>query len=213
MSSPEGVDAIILHAWLSARSVVRGLPLPVPDHGGYRVDTRSNIETARWVFPKVVPGLEELARSIREPRKFLKLCGTPEHMRGALSKRWQLHPLGYFMQAHNAPPARQLEDGYKVDVKRLGEVIEAHVISKAGLIAASGYAADSHGVFIYDRVTTQPEHRRKGLGHILMRTLYDARQHSSYPQLLVATEDGLALYSALGWTTISSYTTASISVS
>jgi hypothetical protein len=34
----ELVDPQLLRAWLTARSVSRGLPAPVPDHGGWRVD-------------------------------------------------------------------------------------------------------------------------------------------------------------------------------
>jgi hypothetical protein len=35
----QGVDPALLEAWLSARSIARGLPLPIPDQGGFRVDT------------------------------------------------------------------------------------------------------------------------------------------------------------------------------
>jgi GNAT superfamily N-acetyltransferase len=89
-------------------------------------------------------------------------------------------------------------------------VLEARIFSETGALAASGYAAETRGVFIYDRIVTEPEHRRKGLGHTLMLTLHSARQHPSGPELLVATEDGRALYSTLGWETISPYSTASI---
>lgn len=92
-------------------------------------------------------------------------------------------------------------------------MIEAKIISGSGALAASGYAAEAEGVFVYDRIVTEPEHRRKGLGQVLMQTLHDARQDSGGPQLLVATEDGRALYSSLGWKTISPYSTASIGTS
>lgn len=64
--------------------------------------------------------------------------------------------------------------------------------------------------FVYDRIITDPDHRRRGLGRALMQTLHDARHNLSATELLVATEDGRTLYSALGWTTISPYSTASI---
>jgi hypothetical protein len=78
MMSKRGVDPLLLNTWLSARSIARGLPLPVPEYGGFRVDTNSDAEVARWVFPKMGPGLEGLARSINEPRYFLKLCGATD---------------------------------------------------------------------------------------------------------------------------------------
>ncbi len=208
--SNSSVDPMILDAWLSARSVARGLPMPVPEHGGFRVDTSSDAEIARWVFTKIGAGLEELARTITEPRYFLKLCGAANELRAALPKAWELHASSYFMRAISKPPARRLPDGYAIEVKRVGSVIEARIASETGVLAASGYAAEAWGVYIYDRIVTEPEHRRKGLGHVLMRTLHDNRQQPGNPELLVATEDGRALYSTLGWETISPYSTASI---
>lgn len=114
------------------------------------------------------------------------------------------------MRATNMPPCRDLPDGYRIEAKRVGPVIEARIFAKTGGLAASGFAAEAGGVLVYDRIVTEPEHRRKGLGHALMQTLHDARRNSDGPELLVATEDGRALYSALGWETISSYSTASI---
>lgn len=89
-------------------------------------------------------------------------------------------------------------------------VLEARVFTDAGALAASGYAAETNDVFVYDRIITDPDHRRRGLGRALMLTLHDARHNLSATELLVATEDGRTLYSALGWTTISPYSTASI---
>lgn len=206
----QGVDPPILNAWLSARSVARGLPLPVAEYGGFRVDTKSDAEVARWVFPRAGPGLESIARSIGKPGYLLKLCGAADELRAALPAGWEIHAPGYFMRAGGEPPARHLPDGYRIEVKRVGIVWEARIFSESGALAASGYAAETPDVFIYDRIVTAPEHRRKGLGHALMRSLHDARQQMSGPELLVATEDGRALYSTLGWETISPYSTASI---
>lgn len=184
--------------------------MPVPEHGGFRVDTNSDAEIARWVFPKVGAGLEELARTITEPRYFLKLCGAADELRVALPRAWELDSPSYFMRAINKPPARRLPNSYAIEVKRVGAVIEARITSETGALAASGYAAEALGVYIYDRIVTEPEHRRKGLGHVLMRALHDNRQQPGNPELLVATENGRALYSTLGWETISPYSTASI---
>lgn len=200
----------MLNAWLLARSIARGLSPPIAQYGGFRVDTNSDAEVVRWVFPKIGSGLEELARSISAPRHFLKLCGTTDALRAVLPVGWQLHAPSYFMRAANKPPERRLPDGYRIEAKQVGMVIEARIFSEAGALAASGYAVETLGVFIYDRIMTVPEHRRKGLGHALMRTLHDARRHHGGSELLVATEDGRALYATLGWETISPYSTASI---
>ncbi len=64
----EGLDSHLLHAWLVARSLSRGLSMPVPEHGGFRVDTGSETETVRWVFPRISDRLNELARTIDQTR-------------------------------------------------------------------------------------------------------------------------------------------------
>jgi GNAT superfamily N-acetyltransferase len=209
MMSNQSVEPLILKAWLSARSVARGLPLPVAEYGGFRVDTRSDAEVARWVFAKVGFGLEKLAGSIRDPRYLLKLCDARDELQAVLPTGWELHAPAYFMQATRKPAARRLADGYRIETKHVGMVVEARIFSETGALAASGYAVETQDVFIYDRIVTEADHRRKGLGHFLMLTLHAARQQSSRPELLVATEDGRALYSTLGWEAISPYSTAS----
>ncbi|MFL9840747.1 GNAT family N-acetyltransferase [Sphingomonas sp. ST-64] len=206
-----GVDPAILKAWLSARSIARGLPLPIPDHGGFRVDTKSDTEIARWVFAKSNSGLEHLARSISDSRYFLKLCGAPGDLKSALPSGWKLHAPGFFMRRTvPSTPIGHLPFGYTIEVKRNGMVAEARIFEAAGALAASGYAAETNDVFVYDRIITEPGHRRRGLGRALMQTLHDARQNPSATELLVATEEGRTLYVALGWETISPYSTASL---
>lgn len=205
-----GVDPLILNAWLSARSIARGLPEPVAEHGGFRVDTNTDAEIRRWVFPALGAGLQGLALSISEPRHLLKLCGEADDLRSVLPHGWELHAPSYFMQASHEPIGRPLAEGYRIEVARTGMVIEARILSDAGALAASGYAAETEDAFIYDRIVTAPEHRRKGLGQAVMTALRTTKKQRTKPELLVATEEGRALYSTLGWRTISPYSTASI---
>lgn len=209
MSEP-GLDPLLVNAWLTARSIARGLPMPVPDHGGFRVDTQSDAEVRRWVFPKTGPGLERLGRSITQPRHLLKLCGRADELLAGLPTGWAIHAPGYFMQARRAPEERQLHKGYRIETKCIGMVAEVRILSDSGALAASGYAAETPDVFIYDRIVTAPEHRRKGLGQTVMATLRAAKRRAATIELLVATEEGRALYSTLGWKTISAFSTASL---
>lgn len=84
----------------------------------------------------------------------------------------------------------------------------ARITAPDGVLAASGHAAEAAGVFIYDRIETAPEHRRRGLGGIVMNALNAHRKSTNAPELLVATEDGRRLYASLGWTVLSPYSTA-----
>ncbi len=206
------VDPFILRAWASGRSIARGLAPPRSEYGGLRIDTNSDAEVRRWVFPKLGAGIGELARSINEPRYFLKLCGEADDLRSVLPSVWSLHPASYFMRASRAHVERPLAAGYRIEIRRVGPVVEVRVFSEADMLAASGYGVVTEDAFVYDRIVTGEEHRRQGLGHVVMAALQRQKVSSSVPELLVATEQGRALYASLGWQVISPYSTASITV-
>lgn len=209
MTDPAALDPL-LFAWLAARSIARGLPLPVASHGGYRVDTRSDTETARWVFAKPGPALEALARAIHAPRHFVKSCVTPDALHAVLPGGWQVQPPGYFMIAEDAPHELALAAGYQLETERQGAVIAVRIIAAGGDLAASGHAAETAEAFIYDRIITAEAHRRRGLGAAVMAALHRTKQRRDTPELLVATEDGRALYTSLGWRVLAPFSTGSI---
>jgi GNAT superfamily N-acetyltransferase len=205
------IEPELIVTWLRARSVARGLPLPVADHGGWRVDTQLPHELQRYVFTRPEEGLRALANEIVTPRVFLKLCGNEHEMRALLTPHWQLQEPNYVMtgeayQAGNLP----LPTGYTVQVSSSGVTTAVRILTDEGELAASGYAAELDGVFIYDRISTEAEYRRRGLGAYLMQALRSARRSNDSTQILVATVEGQALYSSLGWRIRSPYTTAHI---
>lgn len=204
------VEASLLHAWLAARSVARSLPAPVPDHGGFRVDTNSDTELCRWVYPRIEPSLTELGRAISAPGYLLKVCGSADELRATLPSRWQLQPTSYFMITTRSWEGRALPAGYVIEVERDEKRTHVQIRSQRGDLAASGYAAGTKKAFVYDRIITVPEHRRRGLGHAVMTVLRQYRENSGIPELLVATEDGRALYTSLGWEIMSPYSTGFI---
>ncbi|HJO66027.1 MAG TPA: GNAT family N-acetyltransferase [Sphingomonas sanguinis] len=194
-------------AWLTGRSLARGVPLPVADHGGYRVDTHSEVETCRWIFTQINERLRDLARSVRAPGHLLKWLGEAENLRAVLPNGWHIHSASYFMQADDRQTEAALPSGYRIDVSRTGAVTAVRILHDSGDLAASGYGADTPNAFVYDRIVTAPAHRRKGLGTALMKTLAGTKRHHG-PSLLVATDEGRALYTTLRWRTISPYWTA-----
>jgi len=205
------VDPRLVLAWLTARSVARGLPLPVHDRGGFRVDTNSEKEVRRWVFPSVSEGLSAIGREISASRHFLKLCGDDDDLRDALPSKWEIQPKSYFMSAGVTPPhPPPLPDGYRIECDQTGPIAHVRINAPDTSLAASGYAAETADVFVYDRIETSPDHRRKGLGAAVMFALGGARRSQTAPELLVATEDGRKLYTTLGWTVLSPYATATI---
>ncbi|MFY9349708.1 MAG: GNAT family N-acetyltransferase [Sphingobium sp.] len=204
-------DPSLVEAWLTARSIARGLPPPVGDHGGWRVDTAQPSEAKRYVFAKVTEGLEQLARSIDSPLVVLKLCGSESMMRAAVSSRWQIRQEGWFMTFQREADAPSVvPPGYELNLCVEGAVIVARIFTRDGTLAASGYAAGAEGVFVYDRIITEESHRRMGLGSAVVNALASRRYPADARQALVATHEGRALYTRLGWMVQSPWTTAII---
>lgn len=206
--SEEGVDTRLLHAWLAGRSIARGLPAPVAEHGGYRVETGSEAETRRWVFPRMGDGLVALGRTIRAPRQPIKLCGAAERLRAALPDGWQVQASAHVMRCDPQPIERPLPAGYRIEAQRRGAAVDVRILTSSGLLAASGHAGETAGAFVYDRIETAEAHRRRGLGGALMTALGARMLEPGKLRLLVATDAGRALYERLGWHTIAPYSTA-----
>lgn len=219
MSGPAPLDTLI-PAWLAARSVARGLPLPVAGRGGFRVDSGLDTEIRRWVFPYVCDGLKELGREINAPFLPLKLCGDGAALMACLPDRWQLEPPTWFMRGGGVMTAPALPSGYRAETVRQGAMVNVQIFSASGDVAASGYAAHygaknqempyQQPVFVYDRIITAPAHQRKGLGAAVMARLQAEKPEADWTELLVATSEGRALYERLGWTLLSPYSTALI---
>lgn len=204
------LEAGLLAAWLAARSVARGLALPVPDHGGWRVDTGLPGEIRRHVFAGPVPGISALAASIHCPHILIKMCDTGEQLLKLLPPRWQLLPAGFFMTHEGSLQASALPAGYRLEVATSQAITTARILTSDGAVVASGHAVEHAGVFVFDRIVTEAAHRRRGLGRALIAALGARQRSDSARRLLVATEDGLKLYLSLGWHIQSPYATATI---
>jgi GNAT superfamily N-acetyltransferase len=204
-------DPALVWGWLAGRSLARGLPQPVPDRGGMRVDTGSPDEVRRHVFAGPEPGLAELAASIHAGRIFLKMCGPAEQLRALAPPRWQLQPGAYLMtHAGPADAAPVPADGYRLELERGKGVFAARIHARDGSVAASGHAAEHGGYFVFDRIATHAAHRRRGLGRTIMSALGAMQQARQARRVLVATEEGRALYEALGWKVVTAYSTVVI---
>ncbi|MDC8759994.1 GNAT family N-acetyltransferase [Janthinobacterium fluminis] len=96
-----------------------------------------------------------------------------------------------------APP---LPSGYRREVSIGYPATVGRISAEDGSLAASGYAVEYGGVFIFDRIVTEAAHRRRGLGGAMMAALASRQQSNAAQRVLVATADGRALYSTLDWT-------------
>ena len=124
---------------------------------------------------------------------------------------WEVQPVNYFMMAAVATlDTKPLPNGYRMEFHHAGHVTRACTTAPDGDLAASGCAAETADVFIYDRIETAQDHRRKGLGVAVMIAIGTARKSLVSPQLLVATGDGRNLYASLGWTVLAPFAAATI---
>jgi GNAT superfamily N-acetyltransferase len=211
MTEDAGLTLPLMAAWLAARSLSRGLPAPVFDRGGVRVDTDHPDERRRYVFVEPCEGLRELGRTIDAPFVALKLCRPAEELLALLPARWAISSRSWVMGRDEAPGEQpSLPQGYRLAVEGEGPVWSVRITSSEGELAASGYAAETAGVFIYDRIRVDPAHERRGLGRALMAALTSCRRDPAAREILTATAAGRGLYLQMGWVDLAPYSTAVI---
>ena len=95
-----------------------------------------------------------------------------------------------------------LPPGYAPVVRRdAPDSLLLEVLTHDGGLAASGQVGIApDGWAVPDRISTGREHRRRGLGAAVMTLLADAaRERGAVEGVLVASDQGRRLYTALGW--------------
>jgi len=96
-----------------------------------------------------------------------------------------------------------LRDHYVVELDVASPVVHLRLRTSAGRLAASAQLAVVEDCAVPDKVETVAEHRRRGLGGAMMTALVDAAVELGAERgLLMASTQGRALYTSLGWTTL-----------
>jgi ribosomal protein S18 acetylase RimI-like enzyme len=198
---PNGTSAELLPAWGRGWAASRGTPAPEPlGDGAWRIAVDLPGHRRRDLLPAwPAERLRDWADRVAAPGAWLKALSDPAAL--ALPAGWVLQPTEYLMSTalhEAAPPA--LAAGYRVEQIAEADALECHVIAADGTRAARARVglAGPHAVF--DQVVTDPAHRRRGLArHAMALLTLAARARGARLGLLVATEDGRALYAAQGW--------------
>jgi GNAT superfamily N-acetyltransferase len=222
MQTPKCVDALradprIVEAWVTGWTLSRGTAAPMALPFGFQVDVGIPQEKARYVLPEFRPDVVmDLASRIHTPWTFIKVCAEPQGVAEVLPPTWTVQAPMFLMTAALADNERsqgkpELPNGYTALVFDEGPVVLAQIKDAAGEIAASGQCALASESSIFDRIVTLESHRRRGLGSTVMKLLSgEAVARGQKQGVLVATADGLGLYSAIGWTVHSPLTSAVI---
>jgi hypothetical protein len=203
----------ILEKWLKGWALSRELPLPIKYKSGYMIDVGYENQKKRYVFTEPNNDYIQLSKSIDEPWVYLKACTAPDKLKSILSKNWVIESQGYMMSCSRQMSFsnHNLSDDYKFEFDNYNSTFVIRIVTKNGELASIGRVVLVDDLAIYDRISTEANHRRKGLGAILMKELEKiALANNVSNNFLVATEEGKSLYLSLGWEIYSLYSSAVI---
>ncbi|MFC7590896.1 GNAT family N-acetyltransferase [Nonomuraea antimicrobica] len=178
-------------------------PRPVREPWGLRVDVGLPGHVARHVVSAPTPEvLRRLTARLTTPGTWLKLCAPAEAVIPLLPTRWAVQDPEFMMTASllgRTPPAAP--PGYTPAVTTRAGVTVVRLLTAAGEVAARGQFAIAGTTAVVDQVETAGDHRRRGLGTVVMTTIAaTAASMGARTGVLVATAQGRALYETVGWT-------------
>ncbi|HEY8877468.1 MAG TPA: GNAT family N-acetyltransferase [Roseateles sp.] len=210
--SPGATPDELLPAWGRGWAASRGTAEPVPlGSGAWRIQVGLPGHRRRDLLPAwPIARLRDWADSITAPGAWIKALADPAELQ--LPTAWQIHATEYLMSTDLADPTLPaLAPGYRAERAGRGAVLECRVLAADGQTAARAQLGLAGRYAVFDQVVTEPAHRRLGLGRQAMALLAEAaRAQGADTGLLVATEDGRALYTALGWRVDSLMAAASV---
>jgi GNAT superfamily N-acetyltransferase len=189
--------------WARGWAYARGFPRPETVPGGVRVEVGEPGRRIEWVTTDsqdTLAGLVDTARAT--PEAWLSVVTDspsgvrPWFLEGGLDVDAEEALMSIDLADHGS---REVPEGYDAEVERDGGIIAVTV--RAGeAVAAAGKIAVIGTDAVADRILTDPEHRRRGLGGAVMDLLVSAaREAGAVRGLLVASEMGEPLYAGLGW--------------
>lgn len=203
----------IIEKWLKGWCLSRELPLPVKYESGFKIDIGYEKQKVRYVFPELNDDLIQLSKSINEPWIFLKACTSPDKLKSAISEKWIIQPQGYMMTCFHPMNALNisLNTDYRLELAKYNSTSVIRIVTQTGELASIGRVILVDDLAIYDRISTESNHKRKGLATFLMKELEKiALSKGVFNNFLVATEEGKSLYESLGWEVHCLYTSVVI---
>ncbi|MEU0267035.1 GNAT family N-acetyltransferase [Nocardioides sp. NPDC006303] len=196
--------ADLVSRWARGWAYARGFPRPAAVPGGVRVEVGQPGRRVEWVATddaETLAGLVDTARAT--PEAWLSVVTeSPAGVRpwfveaGLVANDGEEALMSIDLADH---ASRAVPEGYRAEVERDGGVFTV-TVSAGEAVAARGRIAVIGADAVADRIETEPDHRRRGLGGAVMSLLVAAaREAGAVHGLLVASEMGEPLYDGLGW--------------
>lgn len=186
-------------AWVEGWVISRDAPQPVREPWGLRVDVGLPGHVARHIIAAPTPEtLHRLTATLTIAGTWLKLCAPAEAI--TLPPRWSVQDPEHMMTVPLTRAPTQAPPGYTLAITTRAGVTAARLLTAAGEVAARGQFAVARGTAVVDKVETAADHRRRGLGTVIMKTIAaTAASKGAHTGVLVATTQGRSLYETLGW--------------
>jgi len=191
----------LVRMWIDGWTISRGSSDPIDEPWGWTIDVGQPEHVARHVLPEPSEAeVRKIVAATSAPGTWLKLFAEEQAVLPWVGPGWRRDVPGFLMTCHLAPERPEVPAGYTLTHWTRGGVGRVLVRTRAGHFAARGQMAQAGSHAVADQIETAVEHRRKGLGGLVMHTLQNAAYEAgARTGLLVGTPEGRALYSSLGW--------------
>jgi GNAT superfamily N-acetyltransferase len=202
---PDTKISELVRMWIEGWVVCRGSSDPIEEPWGWTIDVGQAKHVARHVLPEPTEAdVRTIMAATSAPGTWLKLFAEEGAVEPWVQPGWRRDAPAFLMSCHLAAERPEVPAGYTCTTWTRGGVSRVLVRTRDGHFAARGQIAPVGAHAVVDQVETAAEHRRKGLGSLVMRTLEGiAYEAGASTGVLVGTPEGLALYSSLGWTACS----------
>lgn len=202
--------------WVDGWVLSRGATPPLTEPWGYTIHVGLPHHVSRHVLGATNEGVREddvrkVTAAERGRNVHLKVFADPERVLPWLGEGWEPYGSGDFLMATDlAPaPAPEVPDGYRLRTWSRGGVTRVLLTDDDGSFAARGQVAPTGASAVVDQIETSEDHRRKGLGTVVMGTLQAAAHaQGAVRAVLACTPSGHLLYKAVGWRTVAPLTNA-----
>jgi hypothetical protein len=201
----------LLEAWTAGWAHSRSTPPPQPRAYGFELHVGLPGHVARHAMPALDPeAIRSLAEAIEQPGILLKVCAPADEVARVLPAGWRVTVVNTMMSAplEGSLPAIDAPEGFTVSDADTSGAVRSIAVRRDGALAASGRIGLHDGHAVFDQIETVPNFQRRGLGRLVMHCLREqALRAGATRGVLVATDAGRALYTAIGWRVESPLTT------